>query len=741
MSKFYAVMGGVAFLIAILFGFFTATEVSQEKLDLTLRLQSRTQVLVDSLAENVEGPYLRHATSTVQAVTDRFVDGARVVGLAVLDTSGEQIASSSSVTLPVDQHELDALGSAEPEGWFVPQDGKTYYVFAAPLQDSSQSVIGTLLLVQDATYIDDQIAEVWRDNLLRFLAVLLFVIGGFYVLIRLVFARSVASFALQLRQVRAGDEAPSFGSDHRIFQPLVSEMQSVVRSLGRARERASEEARLRFERLESPWTAERLQEFMRAYAKNKKVYVLSNREPYTHFHKKGGGIGVEPPSHGMITALDELMQACGGTWVAHGAGNADREVVDLGDKVDVPTDEPRYKLRRVWLTDEEIKGHYVGFSNEALFPLCLMSHNRPVFRPDDWAAYKQVNAKFADALLEEIRGVEQPLVLVQDLHFALVPRIIKRRRPDAQVALFWHHPWPSAEQFSICPWRVEILDGMLGADVIGFHIQQYCNNFLDTIGKEVEARLDFEHFAAVSGGHASLIRPFPMSVSFTGARKRTRAQKPGQALAKLGVHTPSVVLGVDRLDYTKGILERLRGVELFFDRYPERRKQVTFLQIAAPSREAVKKHREYGDEVAREVERINGRLQSASWKPVVFVRRHLTREELRPLYREAGICLVTPLHDGMNLVAKEYIAERESSGVLVLSEFTGASRDLTAAIIVNPYSPESISDALDQALSMPLSEQYRRMKSLQESVSSYNAYRWGMELIRALVQSGSYKRA
>lgn len=737
MRQVYVVAGGVVLAVGLIIGFFAVNQANREQLDLTARLQSRAHVLADTLAQSAEAAYGARSTSTMQRLIDRFVDGDRIAALGVFDSAGVLFAASEALPLPDDPNVItDVMDSDEPQGWFVREGDVTFYTFAVPLHEEGGRVVGALAVTQYATYIDERVAAIWRDNILRFLSQMTLIVLGFLVLVRWVFARAVASLAASLQEVRKGNDDADIVHQVSLFQPLVGEMRKMTHSLQQARERASEEARMRFEKLDSPWTAERLQEFMKAHMKNRQIFVVSNREPYMHTQTKKG-VSYAVPAHGMVTAVDALMQACGGTWIAHGSGDADRAVVDAHDKVRVPPEEPRYTLKRVWLNDEEVKGHYVGLSNEALFPLCLMSHTRPVFRPDDWAAYKRVNAKFAEALLAEIRHVEQPLILVQDLHFALVPRIIKKSRPDAQVALFWHHPWPSAEQFSICPWRAEILDGMLGADVIGFHIQQHCNNFLETIGKELEARIDFEHFAVVSGGHMSVVRPFPISVPFTNStQKKGRDKKRGDtAFARFGVHTPSVVLGVDRLDYTKGIVERLRGVEHFFDTYPEYKKQVTFLQIAAPSREAVQKYREYGQEVVREVERINARLQSASWKPVVFLRQQLSHDELRPLYREAQVCLVTSLHDGMNLVAKEYIAERESSGVLILSSFTGAARELTSALIVNPYSPEDIATALKAALVMPASEQYRRMKALQSTVSNYNVYRWAMELIRTLART------
>ena len=440
----------------------------------------------------------------------------------------------------------------------------------------------------------------------------------------------------------------------------------------------------------------------------------------------------------MVTAVESVMVACGGMWIAHGSGSADKETADESGKIAVPPDEPRYTLRRVWLTEHDVQGHYIGFSNEALFPMCHMSHTRPIFRKDDWITYKRVNAKFAETLLEEIKHVQQPIILVQDLHFALLPRLIKKRRQDARVGIFWHHPWPSAEAFSICPWRKEILDGMLASDVIGFHTQQYCNNFLETVGKEVESLPDLEQFAVTRDGHESLIRSFPISIAFTNGTTREFSAGSGkETLRRLGINTEYVGLGVDRLDYIKGVLERFKGLELFLDSHPEYRTRLTFLQISAPSREASQKYREYGDAVTNEAQRINQKFQTEAWRPIVFEKRHYSHEELEPLYRAVNFCLVSSLHDGMNLVSKEFVAARDDeAGSLILSKFTGASRDLKGALIINPYNLEEIADAIHTSLTMTLLEQARRMKLMRNSIKNYNVYRWAAEFIKATAGLG-----
>ncbi|OGG64757.1 hypothetical protein A3C18_00670 [Candidatus Kaiserbacteria bacterium RIFCSPHIGHO2_02_FULL_54_11b] len=363
-----------------------------------------------------------------------------------------------------------------------------------------------------------------------------------------------------------------------------------------------------------------------------------------------------------------------------------------------------------------------------------MAHVRPEFRKEDWTEYRKVNGLFAKTLLDEIRHIERPIVLVQDYHLALVPAMIKKSRPDAQIAMFWHIPWPSAAQFSICPWRKEILEGMLGADLLGFHTQQYGNNFMDTVGNEVESRIDYEHFSIFRDDHRTFVKPLPISIAFPGSAERLE-QPDRSILLHLNIHTPHLILGVDRLDYIKGIPERFRGFEFLLDAHPEYREKLTMLQIASPTRESVEKYTEYRELVRKEAERINEKFGTRDWKPITLEERSYSHAELRQLYQLANVCTVTSLHDGMNLVAKEFAAARnDESGVLILSQFTGASHDMKGALIINPYSAEETSSALNTALSMPKAEQHRRMKTMRASVRDYNIYRWSAELIKALSQ-------
>ncbi len=419
-------------------------------------------------------------------------------------------------------------------------------------------------------------------------------------------------------------------------------------------------------------------------------------------------------------------------------GRCRPETVDDAGRLRVPPDHAQYTLRRVWLTPEEQQGFYFGFANEGLWPLCHIAHTRPVFRVDDWEAYRMVNGKFADAVLEEIAQEESPVVLVQDYHFALLPRMIKERRPDARVAIFWHIPWPNSEAFGICPWQRELLDGLLGADLIGFHIQGHCNNFLDTVDRALESRIDRERFGVLREGHMTLVQPFPISVSVDRADAEALPEdlphlERASLLDNLGVQATFMGVGVDRIDYTKGIPERFRGIETFFEKCPAYRGEFTFVQIGSPSRTQIPRYHDVMQEVVEEADRINRRFQTANWRPIVLLARQHSHSEILPYYRTADLCLVTSLHDGMNLVAKEFVAARaDEQGVLILSRFAGASHELADALIVNPYDTEELAHAIHRALEMAPEERRIRMQRMRATIRERNIYRWAGSLIGEL---------
>jgi trehalose 6-phosphate synthase len=482
-----------------------------------------------------------------------------------------------------------------------------------------------------------------------------------------------------------------------------------------------------------PWNKDSLRQIVRQRLGDELFIVVSNREPYIH-QFEGEEIICQMPPGGVTLALDPVMRACGGLWIAHGSGDADHQVVDAQDHVPVPPDEPAYTLRRVWLTKEEEDRYYYGFANEGLWPLSHFAFTRPSFETQDWQTYCAVNQKFADAILTEI-GDRRAFVFIQDYHFAMLSRLI--RRPNIRVAQFWHIPWPNPEAFRICPWANEILDGLLGNDLLGFQVLYHCQNFMDTVDRVLEARVDRERSEISRGGLVTVVRPFPISVDFEGIAEHAGSPivtTEAKRLKRRYNLTDSVIaLGVDRIDYTKGIPERFRAIERFLERHPEFHKKFTFVQIGVPSRMHIQSYQRINDELDGLVETINWKYRVNGWKPILYFKRPTTPVTLHAWYSLANVCMVSSLHDGMNLVAKEYVTARvNDDGVLVLSQFTGAARELIDAELVNPYMIDELAERLHKAATMPLDEQQRRMRRLRAHVRDQNIYRWAGKILSTL---------
>jgi trehalose 6-phosphate synthase len=486
------------------------------------------------------------------------------------------------------------------------------------------------------------------------------------------------------------------------------------------------------------WTRAMLHDLVAAKLGTRKLIVVANREPYIHRYR-GTHIECIRPASGMATALHPIMTAAGGTWIGHGSGDADRATVDAADRVEVPPEEPAYTLRRVWLTREQEEGFYYGLSNEGLWPLCHMAFTRPVFRQKDWEAYKEVNALFAQAVLEEA-GDGPALVFIQDYHFALLPRMLKELAGNRLVvAQFWHIPWPNREIFRAFPWREELLDGLLGNDLLGFQVRYHCQNFLDTVDRAIEAKVDHERFEITRNASPTLIRPFPISIDYAEHVEHAESDEVTAAIEswrdRLQLGDRLLGVGLERLDYTKGIPERLRGFEDLLERHPEWRGRVVFTQVAVPSRSQLDEYRNIEEEVDALVEQINHRWSHGDWVPIVLLKQHHDSTDMMALHRLARFCVVSSLHDGMNLVAKEFIASRtDDEGVLILSRFTGAHRELPEAIEVNPFAIHEISDAMLCALEMPVEEQAKRMKRMRAQVAYNNVFRWAGKFLSELLK-------
>lgn len=679
----------------------------------------------------------------LQRFVERFAQREHLKGVAVYDAKGVAVALTPGLASLFQLRPAAAAHAAERDagyGEFLSANDTPVHVYALPVHREGQ-LVGTVAVVHDTAYIERQVGRTLRDSLVSALVQTLFIAGLAFILVRWTLTGPLNRTANWLRTLRTGQaHAPPSLPEGELFDQLHHEVTHLARDLNNARWTAEQEARLR-ESNASLWTAERLRVSLRNKLQNKPLFVIANREPYIHVRGSSGNNGnvqVIVPASGLVTALEPVLLATDGTWIAHGSGNADRETVDSNDRLRVPPDRPSYTLRRVWLSAEEEKGYYEGFANEGIWPLCHIAHTRPIFRPEDWIAYQEVNRRFADAAIEEMKSIESPLVLVQDYHFALLPRMIKEARPDARVAIFWHIPWPNPEVFGICPWQRELIDGLLGADLIGFHIQSHCNNFLSTVDRAVEALTEWDRFSVNRQGHVTRVRPYPISVApqengHSSQPARTMAEETAALCNELGISATLLGVGVDRVDYTKGILERFRGLELFFELYPSYQRRFTFVQIGAPSRTNIGRYQNLLDEVSAEAERINARFQAGRWKPIVFLKRHHTHEEIARFYHAASLCLVTSLHDGMNLVAKEFVASREdNSGVLILSTFAGAALELTDSLLVNPYDVQQLAGAIHRALNMSTEEQDSRMTHLRTSVREHNVYRWAANLLSDL---------
>src|ERR1700738_3130954 len=657
-------------------------EVLVQKQSLRRDLQRRAEVLGESLARNVEREIDRDSIQALQRTVQRFGNREHLLGLAVYDRQGRLIAITKDLAplMPAAPPVMSqALNENHGADVFQRLGTAPVNIYALPLH-RQEDVSGVLAIVHDAGYIKDQSLRIWRETFLSALAHVFLIVLITLLIVRWSIAGPIARTAQWMRALRTGRASSTRIKvpDMELFRPLAREVATFAETLTTARSAAETEARLR-EEGQSQWTADRLAVHIRSRLGDGRLFVVSNREPYMHT-RRGKFLEVSVPPSGLVTALEPVLCACDGTWIAHGSGDADMETIDHHNRLRVPPEDQRYTLRRVWLNKEEEEGYYYGFANEGLWPLCHIAHTRPLFRASDWKHYQEVNRKFAAALLEEMEDVKQPAVLVQDYHFALVPRMIKEKRPDARVAIFWHIPWPNPEAFGICPWQRQLVDGLLGADLIGFHIQSHCNNFLETVDRVVESRVDWEHFSALRQDHRTLVRPFPISVAFTDddapGNNNTGFDylERSALLRSLGVEATFMGIGVDRVDYTKGILERFLAIERFLEKFPSYQGKFTFVQIGAPSRTHIKRYHDLLAEVEAEAERINWRFQGGKWKPIVFLKRQHSHQEIEPYYRAADLCLVTSLHDGMNLVAKEFLAaRRDERGVLILSQFTGAA--------------------------------------------------------------------
>lgn len=724
----------VSILIAVgivAFGF-TIYQASIEREKLNIELENRIAEISKEINSNI---FNTANTKNVAQFTDSIHAKYNLAGFALYYSTDSIVCNSA--TRQLISHSIDfipqSLASDTTVGNYFSDGSKKLYQLITPISYNDLPS-HALILYSDASYIDNIIGEIWLRNFIRWFLQALLVSMVTMLVIRYGVFSPINKIVVWVKAARAGDiEKLSKIPPASFLAPLHKEVVQIAKAMHAAKASAEEEARLR-SNAESIWTAERLKVEVENLLHDKKMIVVSNREPYMHIHE-GKSIRCIVPASGMITAMEPILKSCGGLWIASGSGDADKETVDENDKLQVPPEEPKYTLRRVWLTKEEEDHYYYGFSNEGLWPLCHIAHTRPVFRKQDWDYYQKVNQRFADAVLEETANENEPFILIQDYHFALLPELIKKEKPKAKVAIFWHIPWPNPESFGICPWQREILSGMLGADLIGFHTQYHCNHFLETVNRSLESRVSWESFSVKMKGHTTFVKPFPISIDFTTKDFEITNQfvTAQQLLSEHGIAARYMGIGVDRIDYTKGIVEKFLAVERFLESNPEYIGEFTFVQIGAPSRTLIKSYADMVSAVENEANRINWRFKKKNWSPILFIKRHHSHKEIYPYYASADFCMVTSLHDGMNLVAKEFIATRnDNNGVLILSRFAGAAYDLQGAIIINPYDIEKSADAIALALKMPIEEQTHRMKQMRQSVVTNNIYAWASLLLKSM---------
>ena len=723
---------------------FAGYQVRTERKNLRTDLARRAELLAESLQESIDPQFEkqdRTSERAMQRVVDRFTQREHMKGIGVYEADGSALVLTPTLGAffrSAPSTAISAIANDDKESSSESLGDTPLFFYSLPLHRSGKAA-GALLLVYETSYIDSRVLRTLRDSLLTALLQTILITGLALVLVRWTFMDPLRRTVKWLQHLRTAHEAESPSTPPgELFDQIHTEVKHLARDLGAARAAAEEEARLR-ESNATQWTAERLRVSLRSKLHDKPLFVVSNREPYIHMR---GNKEIETivPASGVVTALEPVLLACDGTWIAHGSGTADRDTVDEKDHLRVPPERPSYTLRRVWLSDEEEKGYYQGFANEGLWPLCHIAHTRPTFRPEDWVHYQTANRRFAEAVLDEMRGIDSPILLAQDYHFALLPRIVKEARPDARIAIFWHIPWANPEVFGICPWQRELVEGLLGADLIGFHTQTHCNNFLETVDRALEALTEWDRFAVNRQGHVTLVRPYPISVAFPEGGGETvvwksSGEERAALCAELGIEASLLGIGVDRVDYTKGILERFRGIERFLEVHPEYQQRFSFVQIGAPSRTEIPRYRQFLEEVSAEAERINGRFAMGKWKPILLLRKHHSHQEIARLYRAASVCLVTSLHDGMNLVAKEFVAARDDErGALILSTFAGAALELTDALQVNPYDVQQLAAAISRSLEMPEEEQAARMRHMRKNIREHNVFRWAASLLSDLTE-------
>lgn len=683
--------------------------------DLDIRAELITNTMSDSLVPLIEAG----SKTKIVSLFDRVIKDERLDALAFCSPNHRLLFETDTFPKEVscEHSSFPEHGSQITSVMELP--GGPLHVAYEKMGDAGPP-LGELVLVHDMSFIKKR-SSYTRKYLFLFFALL----AGLISLITVFVAQlSWKGWVSGIRALMKGEGLVRPFAAAPELRPIAKDLRALVRDLETVR-KARDESQI-------SWSPKALKEILHQELAGDEILIVSNREPYIHI-RRNEKIEVQVPASGLVTALEPVMRACSGTWIAHGSGTADKATVDSHDHIRVPPEAPAYQIRRVWLSKEEEQGYYYGFANEGIWPLCHIAHTRPVFRTEDWQQYVAVNQKFATAVLQEAK-TDDPVILVQDYHFALLPKMIKEKLPNATIISFWHIPWPNAEAFGICPWREELLDGMLGSTILGFHTRFHCNNFLDTIDRYIESRIDRETSTISYGGSLTAVNHYPISIEHPV--RWLKQQKPVKECRR-NVRTANGMpedrllgIGVDRLDYTKGILERFYAVERLLELEPKWIGKFTFVQIAAPSRSNIDQYQQFEAQVRALAGKINRRFGREGYEPICLKVEHHEPDQVFEYFRASDLCFVSSLHDGMNLVGKEFVASRDDErGVLILSQFTGASRELVEALIVNPYNIDQCAAALQIALEMPEDEQRSRMRSMRGLIQEFNVYRWAGKML------------
>jgi trehalose-6-phosphate synthase len=681
-------------------------------------VELRAQLVMHSMEEPLTDLVGKGSEARLRSYLSKVTADERLLAILVCRPDGSTIFKTERAPAAIS---CDLTAKTSPAAFRVEQLPSGSVQVSRFDFDKAEPTPFRILMLHDLSFVDRR-QRTARDFVLVFIGISVLLLALLVVLVAwLQLRRWVNVLIGDIRGKRFLDDAQS----PRSSQPILTQVRKVLAE-------AEQKQRLEIDFREN-WTPQALRQVVHDHLQSAQVLIVSNREPYVHNYNADHRPVMQVPASGMVTALEPIVRACAGTWIAHGAGLADRETVDRFDHIRVPPDDPAYTLRRVWLTPEQEQGYYYGFSNEGLWPLCHLAYVRPAFRPTDWRAYEEVNAKFADVVAAEA-NTDSPVVMIQDFHFALLPLLVRAKIPKATIALFWHIPWPNAETFGVCPWKREILLHMLSADILGFHTRYHCQNFLETVDRFVECQIDHEHMTVTLQGRVCRVAPYPISIEWP---PRWLQQLPDVATCRAAVRErhqvgPDVVIGigVERWDFTKGIIERFHALEALLDKNPRHLGRISLLQIAAPSRSTLPAYQALQELTYSEVERINAKFGEGNWKPIVLIDQHQEPTRVFELYRAADFCLVNSLHDGMNLVAKEFVASRDDEdGVLILSTFAGASRELAEAVLINPFDVNETAEAMEIAMRMGREERRDRMRLLRRTVKENNVYRWAGRML------------